>query len=115
MAGERVTISARQLSSPPEGVPESRSASATVSSSTLGSKGLVRKPNTPRRVAATASGIVPCAVRITTGSAGASRWMASNNARPSMPAILKSVITSCGGDTAIAASVAWPDSAVTTA
>ena len=30
----------------------------------------MRKLNTPRRVALTASGIVPCAVRITTGIAG---------------------------------------------
>jgi hypothetical protein len=34
---------------------------------------LVKNENTPRRVAVTASGIVPCAVRITTGSDGESR------------------------------------------
>ena len=66
--------SARQDSSSPEaGGLERRIASATVSSSTLGSKGLVKKLNTPRRVALTASGMVPCAVRINTGIAGESR------------------------------------------
>ncbi len=38
---------------------DSRIACATCASSSLASKGLGRKPNTPRRVAATASGIVP--------------------------------------------------------
>ena len=32
-----------------------------------------------------------------------------------MPSMRRSVITICGGDTAIAARAAWPDSAVTTA
>ena len=50
--------------------PATRSAAATFCSSSWLSNGLVRKPNTPRCVAATASGIVPCAVRMITGSAG---------------------------------------------
>ena len=74
IAEERVMSSARHDSSSPEGGGlDRRIASATVSSSTLGSKGLVRKLNTPRRVALTASGMVPCAVRINTGSEGESR------------------------------------------
>jgi len=109
-------ISARQASPSPEGPgPESFSASATVSSSTLGSKGLVRKENTPRRVAVTASGIVPCAVRITTGSDGASRWIASNSAIPSMPCMRRSVTTTCGRDTASAASACSPEATAVTA
>ena len=101
MAEERVISSARQASSSPEaGGLESRIASATVSSSTFGSNGLVRKLNTPRRVAVTASGMVPCAVRITTGSEGESRWIASNSAIPSMPCMRRSVTTTCGRDTA---------------
>ena len=51
------------------------------------------KPKTPRLVAATASGMVPCAVRIITGSVGAVAWMASNKAMPSIPSIFRSVIT----------------------
>jgi len=70
---ERVISSALQSSMSPRIGLDSRIASATVSSSTLGSKGLVKNENTPRRVAATASGIVPCAVKITTGSDGESR------------------------------------------
>ena len=112
---ERVMSSALQSSSSPAGGLESRMASATVSSSTLGSKGLVRKLNTPRRVAITASGIVPCAVRITTGSDGESRWIASNSAIPSIPAILRSVTTTCGRDTDSADSAASPDSTAVTA
>ena len=99
-------ISARQSSVSPPGTLDRRMASATVSSSTFGSKGLVRKPNTPRRVAVTASGMVPCAVRMTTGSEGDSRWMASNSAMPSMPSMRRSVTTTCGRDTASAASAA---------
>ena len=70
---ERVISSALQSSMSPTIGLDSRIASATVSSSTLGSKGFVKKENTPRRVAATASGMVPCAVKITTGSDGESR------------------------------------------
>jgi hypothetical protein len=70
IAGERVMMPSRHSSPSPCGAPERRSASATVSSSTLLSNGFVRNPNTPRRVASTASGIVPCAVRITTGRSG---------------------------------------------
>jgi hypothetical protein len=116
MPEERVISSALQPSaSPPAAGPESRSASATVSSSTLGSKGLVRNENTPRRVAATASGIVPCAVRITTGIEGESRWIASNSAMPSMPCMRRSVTTICGLATARAARAASPDSTAVTA
>ena len=94
MDEERVISSARQVSSSPEaGGLESRIASATVSSSTFGSNGLVRKLKTPRRVAVTASGMVPWAVRINTGSEGESRWMASNSAIPSMPCMRRSVTT----------------------
>src|SRR5581483_517366 len=96
IAEERVMISTLQLSRSPAGGEERRIASAVVSSSTLGSKGFVRNENTPRRVADTASGIVPWAVRITTGSEGESRWMASNSAMPSMPCMRRSVITTCG-------------------
>src|SRR5258706_98287 len=112
---ERVMSSERHSSISPEGGLDRRIASATVSSSTLGSKGLVRNENTPRRVAVTASGIVPCAVRITTGSEGESRWIASNSAIPSIPCILRSVTTTCGRATASAASAASPDSTAVTA
>src|SRR5262245_62454207 len=54
---ERVIISARHCSRSAPGGLESFIASATVSSSTFGSNGLVRNENTPRRVAATASGM----------------------------------------------------------
>ena len=94
MLEERVISSARQDSCVPDaGGLERRIASATVSSRTLGSKGLVRNEKTPLRVAVTASGMVPCAVRITTGSEGESRWMASNSAMPSMPCMRRSVTT----------------------
>src|SRR5512134_3648431 len=114
---ERVMISPRQDSGSPEaaGGLESRIASATVSSSTLGSKGLVRNENTPRRVAVTASGIVPCAVTITTGSEGLSRWIASNSAIPSMPCMRRSVTTTWGRATASDANAASPDSTAVTA
>ncbi len=116
MLEERVMSSARQDSRVPDaGGLESRIASATVSSSTLGSKGLVRNEKTPLRVAVTASGMVPCAVRITTGSEGESRWMASNSAIPSMPCMRRSVTTTCGRDTARAARAASPDSTAVTA
>ena len=114
IAEERVMISALQLSRSPAGGEERRIASATVSSSTFGSKGFVRNENTPRRVAETASGMVPCAVRITTGSEGESRWMASNSAMPSMPCMRRSVITVCGRATARLASAASPDSTAVT-
>src|SRR5687768_2028460 len=112
---ERVMSSERQFSICPAGGLERRIASATVSSSTLGSKGLVRNENTPRRVAVTASGMVPCAVRISTGSEGESRWIASKSAIPSMPCMRRSVTTTCGRDTASAASAASPDSTAVTA
>src|SRR4030081_714066 len=82
---ERVISSERHASISPLGGLERRIASATVSRRTLGSKGLVRKLNTPRRVAITASGIVPCAVRITTGSDGESRGIGSKHANPPPP------------------------------
>ena len=110
IAEERVMISALQLSRSPVGGLERRIASATVSRSTLGSKGFVKKENTPLRVALTASGMVPCAVRITTGSEGESRCMASNSAMPSMPCMRRSVTTTWGRDTARLASAASPDS-----
>jgi len=69
----------------------------------------------PRRVALTASGMVPCAVRISTGSEGESRWMASNSAMPSIPCMRRSVTTTWGRDTASAASAASPDSTAVTA
>src|SRR5688500_10224543 len=115
MLEERVMSSERQLSISPAGGLDRRIASATVSSSTFGSKGLVRNEKTPRRVAVTASGIVPCAVRISTGSEGESRWIASNSAIPSMPCMRRSVTTTCGRDTASAASAASPDPTAVTA
>ena len=114
MAEERVMISALQLSRSPAGGLESRIASATVSSRTFGSNGFVKNEKTPRRVALTASGIVPCAVRMTTGNEGESRWMASNSAMPSMPCMRRSVITVCGRATARLASAASPDSTALT-
>ena len=87
---------------------ESFKACATCSSRAWLSNGLGRKPNTPRLVAATAPGIVPCAVRMITGSVGAVLWMASNKAMPSMPSIFRSVITSWGRDAARAAKAMWP-------
>ena len=89
-------------------------AAATFCSSSWLSNGLVRNPKTPRCVAATASGIVPCAVRMITGSAGCWRWIASNSCRPSMPGIRRSVITAPGRATASAASAVSPLSAVRT-
>jgi hypothetical protein len=66
--GLRVTMPVRQLSPLLLVVvvagPESFAASATFCSNAWLSNGLVRKPNTPRSVALTASGIVPCAVRM---------------------------------------------------
>ena len=115
MAEERVMSSARQSSMSPSDGLERRIASATVSSSTLGSKGLVRNENTPLRVAVTASGMVPWAVRISTGSEGESRWMASKSAMPSMPCMRRSVTTTCGRATDSAASAASPDSTAVTA
>ncbi len=115
MVEERVMSSDRHSSISPEWGLERRVASATVSSSTLGSKGLVRNEKTPRRVAVTASGIVPWAVSITTGSEGESRCMASNSAIPSMPCIRRSVTTTWGRVTASAASAASPDSTAVTA
>src|SRR6185295_2280924 len=115
MPEERVINSARQCSFCLPGGLESRIAWATVSSRTFGSNGFVKKENTPRRVAATASGIVPCAVSITTGSDGEFWWIASNSARPSMPCILRSVTTTCGRATARLASACSPDSTAVTA
>ena len=115
IAAERVMSSARQPCTSPVGELVRRTASATVSISTLGEKGLVRKLNTPRRVACTASGMVPWAVRITTGNDGDSRWIASNSAIPSMPCIRRSVITTCGREIARLASAASPDSTAFTA
>ena len=111
---ERVISSALQSAISPSIGLESRIASATVSSSTFGSNGFVKKEKTPRRVAVTASGIVPCAVRITTGSDGESRGIASNSAMPSIPCMRKSVTTTCGRDTASAASAASPLSTAVT-
>ena len=59
--------------------PASFSAEAAICSSSWLSNGLVRKPNTPRCVADTASGIVPWAVRMITGSAGCCRCTASKS------------------------------------
>ena len=115
MLDERVISSALHPSISPVAGLESRIASATVSSRTFGSNGLVKNEKTPRRVAATASGIVPCAVRITTGSEGDSRWIESNSPIPSIPCILKSVTTTCGRATASAATAASPDSTAVTA
>ena len=50
---------------------ESFSACSTCASSSRASNGFGRNPKTPRRVASTASGIVPCAVRMITGRVGA--------------------------------------------
>ena len=81
--GLRVMIPARHSPVVPgsliEESPATRSAAATFCRSSWLSNGLVRNPNTPRCVAATASGIVPCAVRMITGNAGCSRWIASNS------------------------------------
>ena len=52
------------------GEPLRRHALSTHSSSTLLSNGLVRKVNTPRFVASTASGMVPWAVSMITGKVG---------------------------------------------
>ena len=62
---ERVMISARQSSSD-SAKPEIFSAFCTWSSSSCLSTGLVRKPKAPSWVACTASGMVPCAVRMMT-------------------------------------------------
>jgi hypothetical protein len=94
--------------------PASFSADATSCSSSWLSKGLVRNPNTPRCVADTASGMVPCAVRMMTGSAGCCRCTASKSCRPSMPGIRRSVISTPGRTTASAASAVSPLSAVRT-
>ena len=56
IAEERVISSALHSSMSPKIGLDNLIASATVSSSTLGSKGFVKNENTPRRVAATASG-----------------------------------------------------------
>jgi hypothetical protein len=116
IAGLRVMIPERHSSSDDAdgSSPESETAAATFCSSSWLSNGLVRKPNTPRCVAETASGIVPCAVRMMTGIAGCWRWIASNSWWPSMPGILRSVITSAGRVTAIAASAASPLAALRT-
>jgi hypothetical protein len=47
-------------------------------------------------MAATASGIVPFAVRIITGRLRWRRWIVSNKAIPSMPGIFRSVMITCG-------------------
>ena len=113
----RVTISARHVSPAPEGAPPSRAspatdaACATFLSNSCGSNGLVKKPNTPRCVAATASGIVPCAVRIITGSVGCCALICSKSCMPSIPGIRKSVTTTAGLATAICASADSPLSA----
>ena len=65
----RVMISARQSSSL-SAKPEMRRAFCTWSSSSCLSTGFVRKPNAPSCVACTASGMVPCAVRMITLSPG---------------------------------------------
>ena len=94
--------------------PESFSAAATLCSKSWLSNGLVKNANTPRCVALTASGIVPCAVKMITGNAGCWRWMASNNCRPSIPGMRMSVITVAGRAIAMAASAVSPLSAVRT-
>ena len=58
--------------------------------------GLVRKENTPCRVASTASGMEPWAVMMITGTALFCRRSASNSARPSMPGMRRSVSTTSG-------------------
>ena len=69
MIALRVMISLRQ-SSVVSAKPETLSAFCTWSSSSCLSTGLVRNANAPLCVACTASGIVPCAVRMMTCSPG---------------------------------------------
>ncbi len=106
MRFERLTISARQASISPPSVaaseaPSIASALAMMSSRALPSNGLVRYVNTPRDVASTASGMVPCAVSRITGSDGCCTRIASNSARPSLPGNCTSLSTSCGRSIAI--------------
>ncbi len=106
MRFERLTISARQASISPPSVaaseaPSIASALAMMSSKALPSNGLVRYVNTPRDVASTASGMVPCAVSRITGSDGCCTRIASNSARPSLPGNCTSLSTSCGRSIAI--------------
>ena len=69
-----------------------RACSMVTSSSSL-SMGLVRKLNTPERVAWMASGMVPWAVMMITGMPSHWDWIRSNSASPSMPPMRRSLST----------------------
>ena len=71
-------------------------ARSTVSMSSSLSIGLVRKPNAPLWVAVTASGIVPCAVMMTTRRPGDFVCSSFRRPIPSILSILRSVITRSG-------------------
>jgi hypothetical protein len=109
----RVTISRRHGADFPW-VPVGPSASLTTATSCPLSNGLVRNANAPSRVAVTASGIVPCAVRMMTGSAGIRSRSVLNSSSPSMPSIRRSVTTRSGISLAMCPSAARAPSTVTT-
>ncbi len=69
---------------------------ATISRTLVLSNGLVRKSSAPCLIASTAASIVPCAVRRITGISGKPSFRRRRRARPSIPGILRSVMTRSG-------------------
>ena len=93
----RVIIAAAQ-SSATSIEPETLSARSTVIMSSSLSIGFVRKPNAPLCVATTASGIVPCAVIMTTRKPGERVCNSFSSPMPSILSMRKSVITRSGAN-----------------
>jgi hypothetical protein len=113
MTALRVMISARQSSSEAE-EPEIRSAFATWSSSSCFSTGLVRNPKAPIWVACTASGIVPCAVRMMTLSPGQRDCSSLSSPIPSIWSMRRSLMTRSGLNRGAEASACAPLSTAST-
>ncbi len=92
MSWLRDTMFARQSPSTDVNV-DAATARSTCPNSSAFSTGLIKKPNAPRCVACTASGIVPCAVMIITVKVGQRLFNSFRRSRPSMPPKRRSVIT----------------------
>ena len=74
------------------------------------SNGLSTKSAAPAFMASTASGTVPCAVSMSTGSSGQRRASCASSAMPSMPGIRRSVMTRSNGCASTAPSASAPES-----
>ena len=109
----RVIISADQSSSTSTD-PETLMALFTVCISSSLSIGFVRKPKAPLWVATTASGMVPCAVMITTRRPGERVCSSFRSPIPSILSMRRSVMTRSGLKRFRIASALWADSTAST-